>query len=128
MRTLPLRVQPVQGEALDSWLEALCVRMHTTWGDLLGSIGLPSIATRRWCSGILTGLSPREAAVAQTATGVSASVLQSMTLDPVERIVMAQATLPRSSISSMLWLSSRRSRFCPECLQENGGRWYLWWC
>lgn len=127
MRTLPLRVQPVQGEALDSWLETLCIRMHTTWGDLLGSIGLPSIATRRWSSGILTGLTPGEAAVAQTATGVSASVLQSMTLDPVERIVMARSTLPRSSISAMLWLRSRRARFCPECLRENGGRWYLWW-
>ena len=127
MRTLPLRVQPVEGEALDSWLEALCVRMHTTWGDLLGSIGLPAIATRRWRSGILTGLTPREAALAEIATGVSVSVLQAMTLDPVERIVMARATLPRSSISSVLWLHGRRSRFCPECLRESGGRWYLWW-
>lgn len=129
MRTLPLRIQPVEGEALDSWLEALCVRMHATWERSVGqhrtSPGLyPEVVQRHPDR----SHSPGEVGLAETATGVGASVLQSMTLDPVERIVMAQATLPRSSISSMLWLNpGRRSRFCPECLRENGGRWYLCW-
>jgi hypothetical protein len=40
LRTLPIRVAPLPGEALDSWLDALALRMRMPTGDLLTSVGL----------------------------------------------------------------------------------------
>jgi len=44
-RTLPLRVPPVPGEALDSWLEALARRSQVTVGTLTAALGWPVPAT-----------------------------------------------------------------------------------
>ena len=38
VRTLPIRVAPIEGEALDSWLEAIAHRTHTAFGDLLTAL------------------------------------------------------------------------------------------
>lgn len=35
VRTLPIRVAPIDGEALDSWFEAITHRTHTGFADLL---------------------------------------------------------------------------------------------
>ena len=40
VRTLPIRVAPILGEALDSWLEAIAHRTHTAFGDVLSAVGL----------------------------------------------------------------------------------------
>jgi hypothetical protein len=41
IRTLPIRLAPVDGEALDSWLEALAHRSGVTWGDIVAAVGVP---------------------------------------------------------------------------------------
>jgi hypothetical protein len=41
VRTLPILLDPVDGEALDSWLEATCLRLGCTWGDFTEAVGLP---------------------------------------------------------------------------------------
>lgn len=38
-RTLPIRLTPLPGEALDSWLEALAERLHTNVFDLFRFAG-----------------------------------------------------------------------------------------
>ncbi len=43
-RTLPIRLAPLPGEALDSWLEALAERLHTNDFDLFRFAGV----TTRW--------------------------------------------------------------------------------
>ena len=40
LRTLPIRLQPLPGEAPDSWLEALAFRMRMPAGVLPRSVGL----------------------------------------------------------------------------------------
>ena len=40
LRTLPIRVGPTAGEALDSWLETLAFRMRMPASQLLRSVGL----------------------------------------------------------------------------------------
>jgi hypothetical protein len=40
VRTLPIRLTPIAGEALDSWLEGLAHRTHTAFGELLSAVGL----------------------------------------------------------------------------------------
>lgn len=49
IRTLPLQLDPIPGEALDSWLAALAHRSHTAWADMLTAAGLgtPSCHLRR---------------------------------------------------------------------------------
>jgi hypothetical protein len=40
VRTLPIRLRPVAGEALDSWLEGLAHRTHSAFGDVLSAVGV----------------------------------------------------------------------------------------
>lgn len=119
VRTLPIRVAPIPGEAMDSWLEALAARSQSAWGDLLDAVGLtytekgaPLPSSR-----LLEAMSIDLTAVA-TATGVPHDVLTSMTIDALCRgstdIETRQHLLPGS-------------RYCPSCLAGNGGRWALWW-
>ena len=42
VRTLPIRLDPVDGEALDSWLEAVSHRLSSAWGDFADAVGLPA--------------------------------------------------------------------------------------
>jgi hypothetical protein len=54
-RALPVRVDPIPGEALESWLAALATRMNATWGEVLDvvlPIGANGIASghRERCS------------------------------------------------------------------------------
>lgn len=119
VRTLPIRVAPLPGEAMDSWLEALAARSQSTWGDLLEAVGLtrteegaPLPPFR-----LLEAMSIDLGAVA-SAAGVPRDVLASMTADALCRgstgVESQQHLLPGS-------------RYCPACLAGNSGRWALWW-
>ena len=46
-RTFPLRLAPLPGEALDSWLEALAYRLDVRLGDVLGDLGLAAANQER---------------------------------------------------------------------------------
>ena len=50
VRTLPIRVPPLPGEAIDSWLEAIANRSQTAWDDLLMAVALhlPNNSSNRW--------------------------------------------------------------------------------
>ena len=39
-RSLPIRVDPLPQEGLDSWLEALARHTDATWGEILRAIGI----------------------------------------------------------------------------------------
>jgi hypothetical protein len=121
VRTLPIRVAPVPGEAMDSWLEALAARSHATWGDLLRAVGLQGSGYDRLSARhhVMTLASDTLPAVA-LATGVGTEVLASMTMNAVIRGVVEQ------SARSSLLVMRTGSRFCPECL-TSGGRWMSWW-
>lgn len=126
MRTLPLRVQPVQGEALDSWLEALAARMQCAWGDLLVGVGLPAGRSRSYTGGWLIAPTEQQLESMSFVTGQSPSAINAMVLSRITR-ALGCPNIAVESVESMIWLSKRRSRFCPSCLGENGGRWLLTW-
>jgi hypothetical protein len=123
LRSLPIRVAPLPGEAVDSWLEALAFRMHSSWGDLCETVGL---SHHRHTRGPLTRLAPQEVDRLACVTGTDGDVVQAMTLNSVSAAVGAGPTA-RGSIESLLWMDGGRSRFCPRCLAENDGRWNLHW-
>lgn len=120
VRTLPIRLDPLPEESLDSWLEALARRSATSWGDLLAAVGLTyesDCETRRaecWLE-----LSSRQSAVLCHATGIAPRLARLMTLTSL-MAVPDGAQFPHST-------RLPGSRFCPACLAERDGRWRLWW-
>jgi hypothetical protein len=126
VRTLPMRIAPIGGEAIDSWLEAIAHRTHTAFGDLLTAVGLSpynGMDTTAW----IVRLNPDEADMVRTATGIDRDALEMMTLqhysDRAVRIKPDSRMLSRA----FPWGRGRGSRFCPACLDTTGGRWQLRW-
>ncbi|WP_172827677.1 TniQ family protein [Mycobacterium colombiense] len=126
-RTLPIRLAPIAGEALDSYLEMLASRSHTAWSDMLDAVGLAHSATRSG-AGIhswLVRLTTAQLDALSQATGVSVSRLESMTLAGLCAVL---AGAPGSSAPLVpAFRSPARSRYCPHCLRDSGGSWQLWW-
>ncbi|MFJ7591510.1 TniQ family protein [Streptomyces sp. NPDC097617] len=132
VRSLPIRLLPLPGEALDSWLEAMARRMDTTLGDVLWHLGFP---VRERAGNQLRGIPPdwtisfderRTAAVAH-ATGVDPQVVTALTLAHYDGKALQLAEGRRNVSRHALWGRGRGSRFCPECLRSSEGRWQLSW-
>src|SRR5437899_11608818 len=118
VRSLPLRTQPISGEALDSWLEALAHRNETRYSDLLSAVGIqqdfriPHHAT--W----LVMLTESELDALTAATGLHPEGLRAMTLSRFANVVdvsPASGRVLRSSPATG-WRAATQSRYCPRCL------------
>jgi len=126
VRTLPIRLEPVDGEALDSWLEAVSHRLASAWGDFAEAIGLPApngSGDTAW----LTRLTPAEAAGISVATGQQLAELHAMTLVRYDGTGLRIRQDTRTANRAFPWSRMRFSRFCPDCLRDSGGRWRLYW-
>jgi hypothetical protein len=129
--TLPIRVQPIAGEALDSWLAAVAHRLQTPLGDLLREIGLPSQTSDRSGDVLLNEwtvlLREPEIEAIANATGISRSAIAAMTLSRYDGHALIIDLATRQVEQRRLWGRHGSSRFCPDCLAETGGRWQLSW-
>lgn len=130
VRTLPIRVDPVAGEALDSWLAAIAYRTNTSWSDMLAAV-LPNRsdasagrALQRNCT---VYLRPEEATDIATATGVDVAVIGAMTLARYDGIAVRIDQSRRRVTRAFPWGRARHLRYCPRCLGETAGRWQLHW-
>jgi TniQ len=122
-RTLPIRLAPVRGEALDSYLEALACCSGASWGDIVDAVGLAALTTESRSGSYpwMWRLSNAQSTNLSRATGVDPSTLEQMTLSGFLPAAFGAPLVP-------LLLSPPRSRFCPRCLAVDGaGRWQLWW-
>jgi hypothetical protein len=119
LRTLPLRVEPLPGEAIDSWLEAVARTHRATFGSVLDQCGIDTRSLNRkpWQQ---IFLAPPPGVINNIAytTGMSADAVRAMTLSPAEG---------DSVLNRHRWAWRRSSRACPHCLAETGGRWFLHW-
>ena len=126
VRSLPIRLAPIAGEGLDSWLEALAHRTATAFGDLLAAVGLNpyhGTATNGW----IVALAPEQASTITAATDVSPDVLTTMTLAHYAgRAVNIHPETPTLK-RSFPWGNGLGLRYCPACLTDTGGRWQLSW-
>jgi len=123
VRTLPIRVDPLPQESLDSWLEALASRTDATWGDILSAIGVFGArghSASYWATRATVSLTPEQIGTIGHCTGVEPRRLRAMTLQPWIKDTSSQ----RPSVAAMRVTGSR---FCPRCLEERGGRWRVWW-
>lgn len=126
VRTLPIRVAPIAGEALDSWLEAIAHRTNTMYADLLSAVGL--IASKGM--GISTWMvepAANEIQSLSVATSLRAGLLESMVLQHYSERALRISPDGRTLSRTFPWGRGRGSRFCPKCLEETGGRWQLSW-
>jgi len=107
VRTLPLRLAPARGEALDSWVEALARRYRMGTRPMLWTLGLtrPALLVNH----LLDGTDRTTWRSVEQAAGLASSRLDAAVWRPTDR------------------LHSGGSRFCPRCLDESGGRWQISW-
>lgn len=124
-RKLPVSVMPRPGEVLESWLGTLATRLDLPFGNLLREIGSSSDGVDLRRKGISVYLTERELAALAVSTGAAPDQLRAMTLAHYDGHVVS---IDRSG-SRLYWSTwrPRRTRFCPACLMDSGGRWQLWW-
>lgn len=118
VRTLPLRVTPVPGEAIDSWLEAIAARHKATFGAVLAQCGITAAGIKAMPR--FSPVGPIIDTIAYVA-GVAPEVVSAMTLIP------GCAGMPTSRRRRNGWQWRINSRACPQCLAETDGRWQLVW-
>ncbi|SBU96835.1 TniQ protein [Streptomyces sp. Ncost-T6T-1] len=116
-------VEPLPGEALDSWTEAYARELLVTAHDFLTFVGLPRAFTER----MVIRLLPEEEEILTRVTGVDPTRLRGMTLEPLDGITVTLRPATRGLASPPHWRRHRASRFCPMCLADSGGRWQLAW-
>jgi TniQ len=122
-RTLPFRIAPVEGEAVDSWLEAISFRHDAPFGDVLRRCGIhPQTLRDTW----LIGPRPSDFVRLAYITGIEPTVLNDMTMARYTHVALnvgRGAGRPRPSA----WDWRATSRLCPECLADTDGRWHIAW-
>lgn len=131
-RTLPVRLAPLPGEALDSWLEALALRLSTPLGDVRSHLGFP---VRNRSGNHLRDIPPdwtialreQETAALAHSSGLSSTAITAMTLAHYDQRALLIDLEHRHVNRRVLWGRARGSRFCPDCLADSGGRWQLTW-
>jgi hypothetical protein len=131
-RTFPIRLAPLPGEALDSWLEALAHRLNVRLGDVLGELGLTTpiqhgVREATVPTDWTIELKEDEAARIAHATGTDPQQLHDMTLMRFDGRALRIDQAKRQVSKHVLWGRPRGSRFCSECLADSGGRWPLIW-
>ncbi len=131
-RTLPIRVAPADGEALDSWLEALAARLQCPLGDLAPALGMgptrqPHKSRGRKPPNWTAALHEDEARALAAATELAPEAVHALTLMRYhQRAIIVDPDL-RQVRRHHLWGRANGSRFCPACLADSGGRWQLSW-
>jgi hypothetical protein len=127
MRSLPIRVAPAHGEALDSWLEAIASKNRTEFGQILRAVGLPTHHTAGEDLSWIVQLTTQQCDSLTAATGYGRSLLASMTLSTYIGHALHANTHTGRISNGFLFGQAHRSRFCPNCLADSSGRWPLKW-
>ena len=135
MRTLPLRLAPVEGESLSGYLARYSHTFRFQPGDVIRALGLEGgtgivLDARRYGAWLTADQLERVA----FATGIAPATIERMLLSRFAGRAFAH---PAGSLELALAAGAqshevliRCSRFCPDCLSENGAwllRWQLGW-
>lgn len=130
---IPIRLTPLPGEALDSYLETYAERLHVRLSDIFDLAGLTAQRSHRtrvvnnhkpW----MFSPDPAELDALSAVTGLPPDRLTEMTLARYAGTGLAAVDAATGSIrSGRWWRQMLTSRFCPCCLAEAGGRWLLAW-
>ena len=126
MRRIPIRLVPIDGESLDSWIVAYAARLELSIGVLAHALGLDLRWLRRPARDVALGGRRHDVVELRTASEACGVDLDGLRR-PLARYAhcandrFGPVELARGA-TPMRW-----SRFCPECLATNGGRWAAVW-
>ena len=137
MRTLPLRLAPIEGESLPGYVARYSHTYQFPPGDVLRALGLDGGRGTALAAGRYGAwLSARQIEQVAIATGIEPAAIERMLLAryvgrafefrPPTRAL--DASLAAAVHAGEILI--RRSRFCPHCLHERGAwllRWQLRW-
>ena len=129
MRTLPLRLTPIDGESLPGYTARYSHTFQFPPGDTITAIGLVDRDDTIAGAGRYgVSLSPKQLKRAVVATGVPASTLERMLLTSYagRAFEMTSASVMLAEAAQAHEVLTRSSKFCPHCLAENGA-WLLQW-
>ncbi|WP_030019864.1 TniQ family protein [Streptomyces monomycini] len=132
-RTLPIRVPPRPGEALDSWLEALAARLQCPLGDLAPALGLALLRAGdphhrgRKAPNWTIALHEYEARTLADGCELGIGDVHALTLMRYHQRAVIVRPDTRQVHRDTLWGRANGSRYCPPCLAASGGRWQLSW-
>jgi hypothetical protein len=133
VRTLPLRLAPVQGESLPGYVARYSHTFGLPPGDVIIALGLTDSDTVISAGRYGVSLSRRQLEHAGFATGITIETLQGMLLSRYAGRAFDENS---SSIDTLAQAAQahevliRSSKFCPHCLREHGAwlvRWQLGW-
>jgi len=131
MSAIPIRLAPLPGEALDSWLEAYAHLLHVTVRDIFAFAGVDwdrVNGDQRTSKPWLHLLDEPDLIALSAATRVPAATLAGMTLARYQGTGLAEVTAPPGMRRTPRWWRQLSgSRYCPRCLDANGDRWMLAW-
>lgn len=122
-RRLASRVAPLQGEAIDSWLEVLAIRMQMSLGAIARHLGLSTESRLLWRN----LLSQKQCDTLAAATGVPPDLLCGMTLSAYDGTALRLDPDSKRPDTTFPFGPLTWSRYCPDCLNESRGRWQLAW-
>lgn len=126
-RSLPLRVEPLPGESLTSWLCAYARRNEVTWRQMLTAAGLHRRRGDMKRLGWAARLHPHEIDALSTAAGVNPATLEALTLAQFDGLGISTGRRPSHPDFGTLRGARRPTRYCPQCLHDSDGRWQLRW-
>jgi hypothetical protein len=128
---IPIRLAPLPGEALDSWLEAYAHLLHVAVRDIFAFAGVDwdrVNGDQRTSKPWLHQLDEPDLIALSSATAVAPETLAGMTLARYQATGLAEvAAEPGRPRTPRWWRQLTGSRYCPRCLTANGGRWMLAW-
>ncbi|MGB0092437.1 MAG: TniQ family protein [Solirubrobacteraceae bacterium] len=134
MRTLPLRLSPVEGESLPGYVARYSHTFQFPPGDVITALGLDDGSGTVVSAGRYgVSLSPDRLRHAAFATGLPVEMLERMLLGcyagrAFEQTATATDVLADAAQAHEVLI--RSSKFCPHCLREHGTwllRWQLGW-
>jgi hypothetical protein len=126
-RTFPIRVWPIEGEALSGWLDRYCSALSTSRIDLYRSIGLRPLASAGQSRDHSLPVSDETAQCIGLATGVPAHKVHQLTMARYEGRVLVFREQRMGIDVHFLWARGAGTRYCPLCLREAPGVWPLAW-
>jgi TniQ len=131
MRTLPLRLSPVDGESLLGYITRYSHTFQFQPGDVISALGLdPGAGGLAAAARYGVSLSAEQLQHATFATGITSDVLEGMLLSRDagsafgRSAIAAPVALTDAVQGQQMWIWC--SRFCPPCLREDG-TWQLRW-
>ena len=131
----PIRLDPIAGEAFDGWIDAYAQRLTMPGRELGHALGVPETLLRLHGSNVAKGDPVLDAEqIAARACGIDPAAVRALWfgLARYDRLIADRSARADTRRHAVRWFARVlrpmvASRWCPTCLDENGGRWLASW-